>query len=180
MANDIHGILRIAGIEPESCVDGPGMRMTVFVQGCPHHCPFCHNPQTHDFKGGHDIDIAEILDMLDEDPLLDGVTFSGGEPFCQAKNLVPLAREIKERGMHLTIYTGYLYEDLIKKSNTEPEILELLTFADLLVDGPFLIAERTLDAPFKGSSNQRLIDVQKTLGGKEVILWEPNAGYNDL
>lgn len=164
--------LRISGIEPESIVDGPGIRMTIFVQGCPHHCPHCHNPQTHDFNGGHFLPIQEILEMIEENELLDGVTFSGGEPFSQAEELVPLAREIKERGYNLVIYTGYLYEDLIALSSDKPAYLELLTFADILVDGPFVYKERTLDAPFKGSANQRVIDVQKSLSLGNIVLFE--------
>ena len=101
--------LRIAGIEPESFVDGPGIRMTIFTQGCHHNCPGCQNPKTHDFNGGHFIDIEEILDMIEENPLLDGITFSGGDPMDQAAALIPLAREIKERGMNLVIFTGYTY-----------------------------------------------------------------------
>ena len=104
--------LRIAGIEPESFVDGPGIRMTIFTQGCHHNCPGCQNPQTHDFNGGHFIDIEEILSMIDENPLLDGITFSGGDPMDQALALVPLAREIKERGLNLVIFTGYTFEYL--------------------------------------------------------------------
>lgn len=177
---EVHGTLRIAGIEPESFVDGPGIRMTIFVQGCPHHCPKCHNPQTHDFKSGHNIDISEILEMISENELLDGITFSGGEPFCHAAALLPLAREIRERGYHLTIYSGYTYEELLEKSKTEPAILELLAFANLLIDGRFIFAERTLDVPFKGSLNQRLINVQATLGKDRVVLWNPGEDYKDL
>ena len=166
--------LRISGIEPESIVDGPGIRMTIFVQGCPHRCPHCHNPQTHDFNGGHFLPIQEILEMIEENDILDGITFSGGEPFSQAEELVPLAREIKERGYNLVIYTGYLYEDLLASSSKIPAYLELLSFADILVDGPFIYAERTLDKPFKGSANQRVIDVQKSLSEGRVVLFSQN------
>ncbi len=165
--------LRIAGIEPESIVDGPGIRLTVFVQGCPHHCPGCHNPETHDFSGGHFITVEEILKMIDDNELLNGVTFSGGEPMEQAAQLVPLAREIKERGLDLTIFTGYRYEKLLEKTKENPAIFELLTFADLLVDGPFILAERSLDLKFCGSKNQRLIDAQKTIfGDGSIVLWK--------
>lgn len=162
--------LRISGIEPESIVDGPGIRMTIFTQGCPHLCPGCHNPQTHDFNGGHWILISEILEMIEENELLDGITFSGGEPFSQAQALVPLAREIKERGYHLVIYTGHVYEDLISNSATTPAYLELLSFADLLIDGLFIFEQRTLDVPFKGSANQRVLDVQKSLSAGQAVL----------
>ena len=162
--------LRIAGIVPESFVDGPGIRLTVFVQGCPHHCPGCHNPQTHDFEGGHFIDREDILDMIEENPLLDGITFSGGEPFSQAAGLVPLAREVKERGYHLMIYTGYTFERLMELSPEHPELLELLSFADVLVDGPFILAKRSLELKFRGSSNQRLVNVQESLSAGHVVL----------
>ncbi len=162
--------LRIAGIIPESIVDGPGIRLTIFMQGCPHRCPHCHNPETHDPEGGYLIPVSEIFEMIEENPLLDGVTFSGGEPFIHAETLVPLARKIKERGYHLTIYSGYTYEQILKKAEQEPAFLELLSFADLLIDGPFLYEKRTLDARFKGSENQRLIDVPKTLASGSVVL----------
>lgn len=162
--------LRIAGIEPESFVDGPGIRLTVFTQGCPHHCPGCHNPQTHDFEGGHFIELNEILSMIEDNPLLDGVTLSGGEPFAQAAALAPLAREIKERGFHLIIFTGFTYERLMESVNEHPEYLDLLSFADILVDGPFIMAKRSLELKYRGSTNQRLVDVQESLSQGHVVL----------
>lgn len=151
-------------------MDGPGIRMTIFTQGCNHHCPGCQNPQTHDFNGGHFIDIDEILSMIDENPLLDGITFSGGDPMDQAAALVPLAREIKERGMNLVIFTGYTYERLMELSHECPDMFELLTFADILIDGPFIMAKKSLELKFRGSSNQRIIDVQKSLVEGFVVL----------
>lgn len=151
-------------------MDGPGIRMTIFTQGCHHHCPGCHNPQTHDFAGGHYIDIEEILAMIDENPLLDGVTFSGGDPMEQSAALIPLAREIKERGMNLIIYTGYTYERLMELKDERPDFFELLTFADILIDGPFVMAKRSLELKFRGSSNQRIIDVPESLAQGRVVL----------
>lgn len=162
--------LRIAGIEPESFVDGPGIRMTIFTQGCHHNCPGCQNPQTHDFNGGHFIDIDEILEMIEENPLLDGITFSGGDPMDQAAALIPLAREIKERGMNLVIFTGYTYERLMELSPKQPELFELLTFAGILIDGPFIMAKKSLEIKFRGSTNQRIIDVQQSLVEGHVVL----------
>ena len=144
--------------------------MTIFTQGCNHHCPGCQNPQTHDFNGGHFIEIDEILSMIDENPLLDGITFSGGDPMDQAAALVPLAREIKERGMNLVIFTGYTYERLMELSHERPDMFELLTFADILIDGPFILAKKSLELKFRGSSNQRIIDVQKSLVEGFVVL----------
>lgn len=162
--------LRIAGVEPESFVDGPGIRFSIFTQGCSHHCPGCHNPQTHDFNGGHDISLAELLTMIEENPLLDGVTLSGGDPMFQAAALVPLAREIKERGLNLVIFTGFTYERLMSMAPEKPELLELLSFADILVDGPFVMSKRCMDIKFRGSINQRLIDVQQSLTEGKVVL----------
>lgn len=162
--------LRIAGIEPESFVDGPGIRFSIFTQGCSHNCLGCHNPQTHDFNGGHDISLAELLSMIEENPLLDGVTLSGGDPMFQAKTLVPLAREIKERGLNLVIFSGFTYERLMALKDEKPECLELLTFADILVDGPFILAQRCLDLKFRGSKNQRLVDVQASLSAGRAVL----------
>ena len=162
--------LRIAGIEPESFVDGPGIRMTIFTQGCHHNCPGCQNPQTHDFNGGHFIDIDEIVSMIDENPLLDGVTFSGGDPMDQAEALIPLARIIKERGLNLVIFTGYTYERLMELSAGRPGLFELLSFADILIDGPFIMAKKSLEIKFRGSSNQRIIDVPKSLTEGHVVL----------
>ena len=162
--------LRIAGIEPESFVDGPGIRMTIFTQGCHHNCPGCQNPQTHDFNGGHFIEIDEILEMIEENPLLDGITFSGGDPMDQAAALIPLAREIKERGMNLVIFTGYTYERLMDLAHERPDMFELLTFADILIDGPFIMSKRSLEIKFRGSTNQRIIDVQQSLVEGHVVL----------
>lgn len=162
--------LRIAGIEPESFVDGPGIRFSIFTQGCSHNCLGCHNPQTHDFNGGHDISLAELLSMIEENPLLDGVTLSGGDPMFQAKTLVPLAREIKERGLNLVIFSGFTYERLMALKEEKPEYLELLSFADILVDGPFILAQRCLELKFRGSRNQRLIDVQASLVQGRAVL----------
>ena len=115
-------------------------------------------------------DIEEILDMIEENPLLDGITFSGGDPMDQAAALIPLAREIKERGMNLVIFTGYTYERLMDLAHVRPEMFELLTFADILIDGPFILAKRSLEIKFRGSTNQRIIDVQQSLVEGHVVL----------
>ena len=104
--------LRISGVVAESIVDGPGFRYVVFTQGCPHHCPGCHNPQTHSFEGGYDADIPAMLEEIRRDPLLDGITLSGGEPFCQPEALIPLAKAVKEMGKTVFAYTGYTLEQL--------------------------------------------------------------------
>lgn len=152
--------LRISGVIEESIVDGPGFRYVIFTQGCPHGCPGCHNPQTHDFNGGTLIDPLCLLPEIDENPLLSGVTFSGGEPFVQPKALLPLAREIKKRGLHLLIYSGYTYEQLSALARTDQAIAELLRLCDTLIDGPYVEEERDLTLQFRGSSNQRILQLR--------------------
>ena len=156
--------LRISGVIEESIVDGPGFRYVIFTQGCPHGCPGCHNPQTHDFNGGTLIDPLCLLPEIDENPLLSGVTFSGGEPFVQPKALLPLAREIKKRGLHLLIYSGYTYEQLSALARTDQAIAELLRLCDTLIDGPYVEEERDLTLQFRGSSNQRILQLKAEAG----------------
>lgn len=160
--------LRISGLVNDSIVDGPGLRYTIFTQGCPHHCEGCHNPQTHAFKGGKMINIKKIAKEIDNNPLLYGVTFSGGEPFAQAKRLIPLAKHIKEKGLELACYTGYLFE--ILNSGQIPFAKELLSYIDILIDGKFVLSQKSLDLRFKGSKNQRTIDVQASLKENRAIL----------
>lgn len=150
-------ILRLAGIVEESCVDGPGLRLVVFTQGCPHHCPGCHNPETHDAASGFERAIDEILALYEENPLLSGITFSGGEPFSQPEPLAALAKWIHAKGGNVVCYTGYVFEDLLAKLDV-PGVAELLEEADLLVDGPFILALKDGELLFRGSSNQRLLD----------------------
>lgn len=161
--------LKLAGTVNDSIVDGPGMRFTVFVQGCPHRCKGCHNPHTHDFEGGEDVTLESLLEKIKSNPLLDGVTFSGGEPFCQAKPLYELALEIKKLGINIVTYTGYRFEYLTENANEENFYSELLSVTDYLVDGPFELDKRNILLKFRGSSNQRIIDVKKSLAEKKVV-----------
>lgn len=158
--------IRIAGLVNDSIVDGPGFRFTVFTQGCPHRCPGCHNPQTHDFEGGKDAETGEIIAKIRKNPLLDGVTLSGGEPFCQSKACAEIARAAKEQGLNVWSYSGYTYEELI---SGKEEWFDLLREIDVLVDGRFELEKRTLECRFRGSWNQRLIDVQASLAQGKVI-----------
>ncbi len=165
--------IRLAGLVGDSIVDGPGLRFTVFVQGCPHHCKGCHNPQTHDFGGGYDGDTDEVLEKILANPLLDGVTFSGGEPFCQARELADLARKCKEKApLNLMIYTGFLYEYLQEHADETNGYRELLSLADYLVDGKFEEDQKSYQLNFRGSANQRIIDVQQTLASGAVVQTE--------
>ena len=161
---------RLAGVVRESIVDGPGLRFTVFCQGCPHDCEGCHNPATHDFEGGYDCEISKIIAAVDENPLLDGVTFSGGEPMCQPEAFAALAGELKKRKLNIMVYTGYTYEELLRLAETRPAIGKLLELTDYLVDGRFVLAQRDLTLPFRGSANQRILDMEKTReAGKPVL-----------
>ena len=152
--------IRLAGIVRESITDGPGIRFVVFCQGCPHHCQGCHNPETWDKCGGKDVSIDKILDAIDQNGLINGVTFSGGEPFEQAEGFLALAQEVKKRNLNIMIYTGYLYEDL--KAKEDPYVDQLIHMADYIVDGPFVLEQRDISLKFRGSQNQRIIDVAET------------------
>lgn len=152
--------LHLSGIIEESIVDGPGLRFVIFTQGCPHQCPGCHNPKTHPFTGGFTASIDVIFKQFQENPLLNGITFSGGEPFMQAAPLVQLAKKVQSIEKHITIYTGYVFENLLRMGENNHAIIELLTMTDLLIDGPFIISQQNLELSFRGSSNQRLLDQQ--------------------
>lgn len=166
--------IRIAGTVSESIVDGPGFRYTVFVQGCPHGCPGCHNPQTHDFGAGKLIDTDELFNECIEDPLNKGVTFSGGEPFCQAAALYGLGKRFKERGLSLWSYSGWTFEELLQKAEREEAVSKLLSVLDVLVDGKFIEEQKSLSLPFRGSANQRLIDVPASLSASVAVIREVN------
>ena len=161
--------MRIANTVSDSIVDGPGLRFTVFTQGCPHHCPGCHNPDTHDPAGGREVTVAELARRMMSNPLTDGLTLSGGEPFLQTEDCAALARLARERGLNVWTYTGYTYERLLE--GELPGALALLEQTDVLVDGPFLLAEKSYEALFRGSANQRLIDVKKSRAAGRVVLW---------
>ena len=161
--------LRLAGVVKESIVDGPGFRYTVFVQGCPHHCPGCHNPQTHDFSGGFTAQTDQLLASILKNSLLRGVTFSGGEPFCQAHALAALAHDVHAHGLDVVCYTGYTFEQLLEGGNAENGWLDLLKETDVLIDGPFVLAQRNLLLKFRGSNNQRILDVKKSLASGQAV-----------
>lgn len=157
--------LKIFGIVEESIVDGPGIRYTIFTQGCPHNCPECHNPGSHDFNGGNLISVEELLEKIKKNSLIDGVTFSGGEPFMQIEPIIFLSKEIKKLGLNIIIYTGFLWEELIKEENCR----ELLQYIDVLIDGKFQVEKKSLSLRFIGSKNQRIIDVEKSLNSNICI-----------
>ena len=162
--------ISLSGVTGDSIVDGPGLRLTIFTQGCLHHCPGCHNPQTHDPEGGSWADTEDILAAAAENPLLDGITLSGGAAFLQPVPCLALAEGAHKIGLNVWTYTGYTWEALWEEN--APEKIALLKETDVLVDGPFLLAERSLELRFCGSRNQRLIDVKKSLAEDKVVLWE--------
>ena len=162
--------ISLSGVTGDSIVDGPGLRLTIFTQGCLHHCPGCHNPQTHDPEGGSWADTEDILAAAAENPLLDGITLSGGDPFLQPVPCLALAEGAHKIGLNVWTYTGYTWEALLEENDAEK--LALLKETDVLVDGPFLLAERSLELRFCGSRNQPLIDVKKSLAEDKVVLWE--------
>ena len=160
--------IRIAGLVPESFVDGDGIRFAIFFQGCRRNCALCHNPETHDLNGGRLVDTAEIISAIKKNPLLDGITLTGGEPLLQIDAAEELARAAKNLGLSVWCYTGYTFEE-VKNS-------PLLENVDVLIDGEFILSLRDLDLQFRGSSNQRIIDVKKTRRQNKIVLWSEIGG----
>lgn len=159
-------VINIAGVVQDSIVDGPGLRLVIFAQGCARHCPGCHNPETWDFNGGTPKKIDDLLELAKRNPLCRSVTFSGGEPFAQAEAFADLAELLHEQKYEVASYTGFLFEELIKGT---PDQTRLLQNIDILIDSPFILAERTLDLPFRGSRNQRILDVPASLKAGTAI-----------
>lgn len=163
--------LRIAGTVNDSIVDGPGIRFTIFTQGCPHRCKGCHNPQTHDLYGGKIVTIDSLIIQIQSNPLLDGVTFSGGEPFLQAESLAELGKYIHTHtSLNIVTYTGYTFEELVLASNVDKACMGLLEESDILIDGLFIESEKSYELRFKGSSNQRCINVKDSLLQNKIVL----------
>ncbi|MEG0918440.1 MAG: anaerobic ribonucleoside-triphosphate reductase activating protein [Anaerovoracaceae bacterium] len=161
--------INLAGIVRESITDGPGIRFAVFCQGCTHHCPGCHNEETWAIGGGKDVTIDKIMEEIKKDPILSGVTFSGGEPFLQAEGFLELAKRIKsETKLNIMIFTGFLIEELKEKDNDS--IKQLISLADYIVDGKFVLAQKDLTLKYRGSSNQRIIDVKESIKNHKLML----------
>lgn len=164
--------IRIFGTAADSIVDGPGLRYAVFVQGCSHRCPGCHNPESQSHCGGTVQSVESLVVQIKENGLVHDVTISGGEPFEQPEACAELARQLKEDGYGIWTYTGFQYEDLLRMSEEVPAIGVLLDNTDVLVDGPFVQAKKSLMLKFRGSSNQRLIDMRKTREQNRVVAWQ--------
>lgn len=165
--------IRLSGIKQESIVDGLGLRYVIFAQGCPHHCFACHNPSTHCFTGGDLWEVEDIIEQVFQNPLLKGVTFSGGEPFEQAEAFLSIAKQLKSKEknqsyhrkeeLDIWCYTGYLYEELLESQDIYKR--ELVNKVDILVDGKFCYQKKTIEKPFVGSSNQRVINIAESQKG---------------
>lgn len=156
-------------IQRDSIVDGEGIRAVIWTQGCIHNCKGCHNPETHSFNSGYQIDIEDIKQKIDELEGQDGITFSGGDPMEQPAACAELAKYCHKKRLNVWCYTGYTYEELIKKSKLIPAIHDFLEEIDVLVDGRFILEEKSYDVIFRGSKNQRLIDVKKSLKSDKVV-----------
>ncbi|MFQ8706286.1 MAG: anaerobic ribonucleoside-triphosphate reductase activating protein [Thomasclavelia sp.] len=167
--------IRLFGTANDSIVDGPGLRYTIFTQGCYHKCMGCHNPKSHDINGGYLKDINEIIIEIDENPLLDGITLSGGEPMLQIEPLIEICKEVKQRGLSIVIYSGFTFEQIVKDSKMK----SLLELCDMLIDGKFEQDKKSLSLLYRGSSNQRLINIQESLRQAKVIEYDVNE-YNEI
>ena len=155
--------MKIAGLVQDSIVDGPGLRFVVFTQGCQFRCEGCHNPDTWDSTGGTEVSVESIINDMLSNPLTDGLTLSGGEPFEQAADCVNLAAVAREKGLNVWVFTGKTFEELQEESKIDYAIAELVKLTDVLVDGRYIHEERTLSQKWCGSKNQRILDVQKSL-----------------
>jgi len=158
--------MRISETIHDSIVDGPGLRYVIFTQGCPHACPGCHNPGTHDSLGGREISVEELIRDMLSNPLTDGLTLTGGEPFAQAADCAKIARAAQEAGLNVWCYSGWTWEELQKM----PEAQALLEEIDVLVDGPFWAEEKSLRLKWRGSENQRVIDLKASMESGKIQL----------
>ena len=167
-----------ADFTTDSIVDGPGLRTVLWTQGCGHHCPGCQNPDTWDFNGGGLVPISMVKEAIDELEDQDGFTMSGGDPMFQPEACNEIAKYVKEKGLNLWVYTGFTFEELMKLSKSKPIYKEFIERIDVLVDGSFIESKKNLSLLFRGSSNQRLIDIPKTLEKGEVVLFNEYE-YNE-
>ena len=166
--SEIPSVIRLFGLVTDSIVDGPGFRVSIFTQGCPHHCPGCQNPETHDPAGGSERNVADVVREILQTKYLDGLTFSGGDPLLQPEAVIEIAKAAKNAGLNIWLYTGWTFEQ-IQKGAAGEKAKEALTQLDVLVDGPFVEKLKTGNAIWRGSDNQRLIDVQRSLAEGSVI-----------
>jgi len=164
--------MRIAGLVQDSIVDGPGLRFAVFTQGCKICCEGCHNPDTWDETGGTEMSVESIIKEMLSNPLTDGLSLSGGEPFQQAADCAGLAAVARENGLNVWVFTGKTFEELNEEAKNDSDVYNLLTQTDILVDGRFIIEERTLSVKWCGSKNQRILDVKRSLNEEKGVIWD--------
>lgn len=162
--------IRLSGITRESVVDGLGFRYVMYAQGCPHRCKGCHNPSTHSFDGGELVEIDRIISEISKNPMLDGVTCSGGECFEKAEQFAEIAKSVKDLGLNVWAYTGYTLEEIMQVKDERKDWSDFIRYIDVLVDGRYEAGKKDLSLCFRGSYNQRLIDLQRTLETGKVTL----------
>lgn len=172
MASQAPSTLQVFGLVPDSIVDGPGLRYGIFVQGCSHGCPGCHNPESQPREGGTTFTIQSIYEDICANKLIKGVTFSGGEPFEQPEACAVLAKRLKDDGYNIWAYSGYTFDALKRMAEENSAIRDFLDSIDVLVDGPYVEALHSYELDWRGSSNQRLIDMPKTLVSDKIVEWE--------
>lgn len=172
MLNDDSKLIRLAGIAENSLVNGKGLRKVFFSQGCSHHCEGCFNQHTWEFAGGRMFDMDELVQKVKDEPFLDGVTFSGGDPFQQADKFAYLAKKLHEANINIWAYTGYTFEELMKLAQTNPNIKQMINNVDVIVDGRFMKDKMSENLKYCGSSNQRVIDVKSSLNENKIILFK--------
>ena len=165
-----------APIETDSIVDGEGIRTVIWTQGCSHNCKGCHNPETHSFDDGFLVDVEDLEKEILEFPKQDGITLSGGDPIYQPKAVCEIAKFCRKNNLNVWCYTGFIFEELQKMAKTKSEIKELLQNIDVLVDGKFILEERSLNLYFKGSKNQRILDLPKSLEENRPVEIEKYKG----
>lgn len=170
--NDLDFEIRIFGVANDSIVDGPGLRYSIYTQGCSHHCKGCHNRESWSFDGGQVTTIGKIIDDIKKNKLVNDVTLSGGDPFDQPKPVASLVRQLKNNGYHLWAYSGYTFDELKSKAEADADIKTILDNIDVLVDGPFEEDKKSLSLKWRGSTNQRIIDVIKTRKKGKITLYE--------
>lgn len=170
--NDAEQKIRLFGVANDSIVDGPGLRYAVYTQGCSHHCAGCHNPGSWSFDGGTVTTVGAIVNDIEQNKLVKDVTISGGDPFDQPGPVAALVRELKKHNYGVWAYSGYLYEELLERAKTEPDVDEIFHLIDVLVDGRFVQDLKSLDLQWKGSSNQRVIDLVKTRQCGKIVLYK--------
>ena len=176
--------MRLSGITPESFVDGPGLRFVIFVQGCLHRCPHCQNPETWDINAGREFSVRQLVRMLKpHGKTKQGITLSGGEPFLQAGELAQVAAAARNIGLDVVTYTGFTYEQLVQSGDSDRKAL--LLASDILIDGRYIDGLKSMTLQFRGSSNQRVIDIAKTQKEGRIVLWgetgfESKPGNRDI